>query len=231
MVSLLAYELSVYIVMLRIEDLIDVEEPAIELLSQWVRESDLTCEILPPSAQRGDVLLALQVTTHSTLGALAYDTGGVFVDDGWLRLLGSGHARLRRNLSEWNATRSAGFLLVADDAAGGFFAINGGGLGPNVKSVYYWPPDSLDWECLDLGFTDFVHAFMTNRIGKYYEGLRWSSWRNDTKTLTGDRCFSFYPFLWTREGSPEGSRRATVSVIEAFDLKIDIVKQFQQAER
>ena len=211
--------------MLGIEDLIDVDEPAIDLLNQWVRESELTCEILPPSAQREEVLLNLQVTTHSTLGALAYNTGGVLIDDGWLRLLGSGHARIGRNLSEWNATRGEGYLLVGDDAVGGFFAINGGGLGPNVKLVYYWPPDSLDWECLDLGFTDFVHAFMTSRIGKFYEGLRWPSWRSDTKSLSGDRCFSFYPFLWTNEGSPEASQRANVSVIEAFDLKVDIVKQ------
>jgi uncharacterized protein DUF2625 len=212
--------------MKRIEELIDVEEPAIELLKQWVSESEVHCEILSPSAQREEVLLALQVTTHSPLGALAYETGGVLVDDGWLRLLGSGHPRLARTLPDWNAKRAEGYLLVGDDAAGGFFAINGGALGPETSSVFYWAPDRLDWECLEMGFTDFVHAFITSQVAaSFYEGLRWSTWRADTKDLSGDRCFSFYPFLWTKEGSVEESRRATVPMSEAFGLKVDIVRQ------
>jgi hypothetical protein len=35
----------------------------------------------------------------------------------------------------------------------------------------------------------------------------------------------FYPFLWTRQGTLEGSHRSTVPVSEAFDMKIDILKQ------
>jgi Protein of unknown function DUF2625 len=212
--------------MQRIEDLIDVKDPAIELLRVWVRQAEVPCEILSPSAVREDVLFALQVTTHSTLGALAHETGGVLIDDGWLRLLGSGHSRLPRTLSDWNATNHAeGYLLVGDDAVGGFFAINGGALGPETKSVYYWAPDSLDWECLELGFSDFVRTFLTNRIEAFYECLRWPTWRADTKSLLSDRCFSFSPFLWTKEGSVEKSHRATVPVSEAFDVKVDIVRQ------
>ncbi|MBO0859659.1 MAG: DUF2625 family protein [Chloracidobacterium sp.] len=170
-------------------------------------------------------MLAVQVTTHSTLSALAYDTGGLLIDAGWLRLLGSGQPRLTRTLSEWNAGRATDYYLVGDDAAGGFFAINGGALGSELGVVYYWAPDSLEWECLDLGFTDFVNAFLTNRIAKFYEGLRWSTWRDDIKNLSSDRRFAFYPFLWTKEGSPENSHRKTVSVSEAFDTKVDITRR------
>ena len=151
------------------------------------------------------------------------------IDDGWLRLLGSGHPALRRSLADWNKNRSNGYLLVGDDAVGGFFAINGGGLGPQVGSVYYWAPDNLDWECLELGFTDFVAAFTTNRVAAFYESLRWPNWREDTLDLSRDRCFSYFPFLWTREGSLEKSRRAAVPVAEAFDLKVDIVRQLSSS--
>jgi hypothetical protein len=211
--------------MRKIEELIDKQDPAIKWLRKRAREAEVSCELLPPSAERETVLLDTQVTTHSTLGALAYDTGGIFIDDGWLRLLGSGHSRLTRTLSSWNATRAQGYYLVGDDAAGGFFALNGGALGPELRSVYYWAPDNLEWECLDLGFTDFVSTFLMSRIITFYEGLRWSTWRDDVRNLSGDRCFAFYPFLWTREGSPENSHRATVPVSEAFDMKVDIVKQ------
>lgn len=69
-----------------VEDLVDLEAPAIELLRQWAHGAAVHCEILSPGDCRDEVLLDLQVTTHSTLGALAYDTGGVLIDDGWLRL-------------------------------------------------------------------------------------------------------------------------------------------------
>jgi hypothetical protein len=211
--------------MRKLEELIDLKEPAIELLRQWAREAAVPCEILPPGDRREEVLLDLQVTTHSTLGALAYDTGGVLIDDGWLRLLGSGHPRLQRSLSAWNAQRADGCFLVGDDVVGGFFAINGGALGPEVGSAYYWAPDNLDWECLNVGFTDLVHAFILGRVTEFYESLRWPNWRADIMNVSSDQCFSYYPFLWTKEGSLEKSSRSIVPVSDAFDLKVDIVRQ------
>ena len=67
-------------------------------------------------------------------------------------------------------------------------------------------------------------AFLTSRITAFYEGLRWSTWRTDIRKLSGDSCFAFYPFLWTKEGSLEDSHRATVPVSEAFDMKVDIIR-------
>jgi hypothetical protein len=211
--------------MRKIEELIDKQNPAIEMLRERVREADVPCELLSPSADRETVLLNVQVTTHSTLGALAYDTGGLLIDNGWLRLLGSGHPRLRRTLPGWNAPRAQGYYLVGDDAAGGFFAINGGALGSELNSVYYWAPDNLEWECLGIGLADFIGTFLTNRIATFYEGLRWSNWRDDIQTLSGESCFFFYPFLWTKEGSLASSHRTTVPVSEAFDMKVDVVRQ------
>jgi Protein of unknown function DUF2625 len=211
--------------MRKIEELIDKQAPAIEQLRKRVYEADVSCELLTPSAEREAVLVDVQVTTNSTLGALAYDTGGLLIDDGWLRLLGSGHPRLTRTLSGWNSGRAQGYYLVGDDAAGGFFALNGGALGPELRSVYYWAPDNLEWECLDVGFTDLVDIFLTNGITTFYKELRWSAWRDDIRNLSGDRCFAFYPFLWTKEGSLEDSHRAPVPMSEAFDMKVDIMRQ------
>lgn len=71
------------------------------------------------------------------MGAIVYETGGLLIDHGWLRILGSGHARLPRSIASWNQGRTIfgdvdppGYLLVADDVVGGLFAINGGQLGP-----------------------------------------------------------------------------------------------------
>jgi hypothetical protein len=206
-------------------ELVNADDPAIALIREWVAAAPVECEVLPPSAEREATLLGVQVTTHSILGALAYDTGGVLLDHGWLRFLGSGHPRLPRRLDRWNEGRASGFFLVADDAAGGFFALNGGALGPDTGSMYYWGPDALEWESLEVGLTDLMHAFLTDQLAKFYSELRWREWQADVTHLSGDSCYAFYPFLWTEEGSLEGSTRATVPVQEAFDLKVDIARQ------
>jgi hypothetical protein len=40
------------------------------------------------------------------MGAIIYETGGLLVDNGWIRILGSGHKKLDRNLPEWNKGKS-----------------------------------------------------------------------------------------------------------------------------
>ena len=209
-----------------LKELIDTQEPAIDLLRQFATDAEVPCELLPPGSERENALLYLQVTTRSTLGALAYDTGGILVDNGWLRWLGSGNEKHARTINDWNSTRTDGaFYLVGDDAAGGFFAINGGAFGDDLGSVYYWSPDDLEWESLQTGFTDVVAAFFTNYLNDFYKALRWSTWREDIQNLSTDRCYFFFPFLWTKEGSLEGSQRSTVPMSEAWDLKVDIVRQ------
>ena len=207
-----------------LEELTNTDDPAIDLIRQWVEDAENDCEILPPSDDRDRVLLATQVTTHSTLGSLAYETGGILIDSGWLRFLGSGHSKLNRNLADWNEGRSHGFYLVADDAVGGFFAVNGGAFGEQ-RDVFYWAPDNLEWESLGLGFTQFFQWALTSSLADFYQDLRWPTWLEDVAELPGDRCFNFYPFLWTNEGSVEGSDRRPVPVAEAFDLKVDLVRQ------
>jgi hypothetical protein len=211
-----------------IKELINDQDPGIAKIHEWMRNAANTCELLPPSQQREQVLLETQVTTRSTMGAIAYETGGILIDGGWLRFLGSGHPKLPRTLPGWNQGRSSGFYLVADDAAGGFFAINGGAFGEDVKNMYYWAPDSLDWEPMKIGFTDFFVWALSERLAQFYETLRWPSWREEIAGLSGDSCFSFYPFLWTMEGSLITSHRAQVPVREAFDLKVELLRQLSE---
>lgn len=213
-----------------LEQLINRDEPAIKLIRDWIGAAENQSDVLPPSNENEKVLLEIQVTTRSILGALAYETGGVLVDHGWLRFLGSGHPKIRRTLSEWNRGRNNGLCLVADDAVGGFFAINGGALGEDIGNVYYWPPDRLEWEPLNMGLTDFFYWSLTSKLTDFYDGLRWPNWKLDIQDLHGDQCFFFYPFLWTKEGSVTGSLRKAIPVAETFDLKVDIIQQLRQGE-
>ncbi|PQO35297.1 hypothetical protein C5Y96_09695 [Blastopirellula marina] len=210
-----------------LEELLDANDPGIQRIREWTLAAAVDVVVLPPSAQREQVLLDVQVTTRSTMGAIAYETGGIVVDNGWLRFLGSGHPSFTRTLPAWNQGRCDGFYLIADDAVGGFFAINGGKLGDDFGNVYYLAPDDLDWQPLEMGYTDLFHSAVMGYLSPFYADLRWTSWQADTQQLAHDRCFFFYPFLWTAEGSIEKSVRSDVPATEAFGLKIDFLQQFK----
>lgn len=213
-----------------LEDLIDSRDPALPLIEKMLGAATLSYQLLPPSTESGRVLSSLQITTRSTLGAIAYETGGLLIDHGWLRVLGSGHPQLPRNLVDWNSGRSDAYLLVADDAAGGFFSINGGGLGDDVGAMYYWAPDTLRWEQLDIGYTDFLGWALSDRLATFYDGLRWDAWRSDLQELRADQCFSFFPFLWTREGSINESSRTLIDVGEQFEINVELARKLDKPD-
>ena len=73
------------------------------------------------------------------MGAVVYEPAVSLSMTAGLRILGSSSAKLPRGLGSWNLNRTqsepagpAPYYLFADDVAGGYFAINGGGLNGKV---------------------------------------------------------------------------------------------------
>jgi Protein of unknown function DUF2625 len=189
---------------------------------------------LPKTAARADSnLLNTQVTTRSPMGAVIYETGGILIDNGWLRILGSGSTKLDRGIAEWNKGKSFkeygeaySFTLIADDAIGGFFAINGGGLGKDLGKLYYFSPDNLKWEPMEIGYSDFlVWAFQTN-LDEFYKGYRWKNWKDEVLKMKSNQAFSFYPYLWTKHDGIEKLSRKAIPIEEIYSLHQDFAKQF-----
>ena len=194
-------------------------------------------DVLPARREDGErVLVAVQVTTRSPMGAIAYQTGGILIDHGWLRILGSGHPRLPRDLARWNFpdgkashARLHRSFLVADDAVGGFFAHNGAGLPGPVGHVFYLAPDDLRWEDTGRGYTDFLQFACVGDLKRYYGDHRWSGWERDVATLAGDRAFHFYPMLCMKsDGGVETRHRKDVPVEELWGLHaVELPKQLE----
>lgn len=169
----------------------------------------------PSDEERRACLEALQMTTRSTLGALAHETGGVLVDHGFVRMLGAGSPRLRRQLVTWNAEVGVSldrFIIVADDVMGGVFAIDGGGLGGKPGRVHYFAPDSLEWEDTELGHTDFVSWAFEGDLATFYENVRWPGWEADLAEVGGDHSLSVVPPMWTEADTLPIAMRARRAV-------------------
>lgn len=217
-----------------VDELINKAEPGWPIVEQWIKSAKNKVEILAcDSLKARDALYKMQVTTRSPMGAIIYSTGGLLIDHGWIRILGSGSKKLNRSLPDWNKDKSfkefggtPPFLLIADDAVGGFFAINGGSLGEDRGKIYYLSPDNLKWEALDLTYTEFLNFCFNNDLSKFYTGLRWTNWKEEVSLLEGDKVYNFYPSLWTKEGKDiNKNSRSAIPIEEQYNFNMTVRKQ------
>ena len=147
------------------DELINKSELGWDTVQQWLAEAKNPYEILPRDENHSArQLLGLQVTTRSPIGATCYVCGGILIDHGRLRILGSGCKRLNRGIYDFTlgksfaeARRMPSYLLVADDVLGGFFAINGSAFAGEAGNVFYYAPGSGEWEDCEMGYLQFVY--------------------------------------------------------------------------
>ncbi len=220
-----------------LNELLDIEETGWNRIKEELKNASNHYEILTKDSTRANnELLNSQITTHSRIGAIIYETGGILIDHGWLRILGSGNEKLNRGLIEWNQGKTIlhldeppSYLLIADDVIGGFFAINNGGLGVNIGDIYYFSPDTLEWENLEVDYSQFLAWGFHGDINQFYDSLRWKTWVVDLQQLKGDQSFSFFPFLWTKEGKDiEYVDKKIITIDENYWVTNAFYKQLNQ---
>jgi hypothetical protein len=191
----------------------------------------LSCCVVRDAAEA--VLVELQLTTHSALGAVALETGGILVDRGWVRLLGSGSPRLRATLASWNKLEGdvqslEGAVIVGFDAVAGFFAVNGGAFAGDDGHVFYLAPDTLEWESLERGYSEFLRWMLAGDLGEFYADLRWPGWADEVAESSGDFGFSLYPPPFTKEGKPVASAsRALAPMAELWRVQRDFARRLR----
>ncbi len=204
------------------------------LVQQWLGSARHSVEVLEGNRESGEALLRrFGITSRSPMGAVALETGGILFDHGWLRFLGSGAERMHGNLLNWNMSGDdhpllAGARLVAHDVMGGFFAINGGAFPGSPGRVFYMAPDTLQWEALDLSYSELLHWGATGDVAGFYASMRWPGWEGEVSRLSGDQGISVYPFLWANADVPlvERSRRV-VPLTELWRMQREIVTQIE----
>jgi hypothetical protein len=220
----------------KLVELVNTSEPAwTDFLVDWIKDAKNKVEVLPRDKARAEAgLIKAQVTTRSPLGAVIYETGGILIDNGWVRILGSGSKKLDRDLMDWNKNKAyeklgeqLSFLLIADDVLGGFFALNAGGISnDDIQKVFYFAPDDLKWTLTNLTYTEFLSFCFAGDIKKFYSNLYWKNWKKDIKLIDGNQAYSCFPFLFTVEGKDINKViKKAVPIEEIWLLHNDLVLQ------
>ena len=199
-------------------ELLAVSKPAWPAIEGALRQASNLVEILPGDASKGEsAVLRLQLFADTALGAVVLNTGGLLVDGGWLRVLGSGSGRLPATVLNWNGLEHpprfaglTGAIIVAFDVLGGIFAVNAGALPGDPGSVAYLSPDVLDWHELASSYSGFLAWVAEGDLSGFYNTMRWDDWEEDVEPLSGDQGLHRNPPPWTIMGQRTRDAETTV---------------------
>lgn len=215
-----------------LKELIDTEKSGWPILKEWITLAKNCVEILPVlnTQQAETALVNSQLSIRSLIGSIIYQTGGLLINNGLIRILGSGSHKMKRSFPEWNLGKTmelygavSPYLLIADDAFGGFYAINGGGLGNDAGNIYYNSPDCIDWLPMNMSYSQFLLFCFEADLNDFYQDLSWSGWEKDMKDLQSDYAYSFQPGLWTiKEGDTQNITRTVLPIEDVYNTNMSM---------
>jgi len=198
-------------------ELLDADDTGAAEVRRLLAHAVNPVEVIRSDRPRGErSLLRVQVPVGTVLGAVAYRLGGLVFDHGWLRLLGSGAPRAPRDLAGWNGPTSVprlpGATLVADDVAGGFFAVNGTAFPGPAGGVHYFAADDREWEDLEIDYRGLLEWACNGDLEGFYADTRWPDWELEMRGLGMDQGLDFEPEL-SVEAAARARRRVGIDAL------------------
>ncbi len=174
----------------------------------------------------------LKITSQSALGSILFNTSGITVDN-WIRIFGS-ESEENRGILSYNKISENGvaskidkMLIVADDVVGGVFAMNAGKFSDGIGDVWYFAPDTLEWDSLEMKYSEFISWVVMGNTDEFYCTLRWSKWKDDVSNVNFDEAILVYPFLWSNEVEIEKADKKIVPVEELLNINQEYSKKFK----
>ena len=189
----------------------------IEALNEEIEKSKSEIIVLPVDSEKVEKAKSIyKLNDKTSLGEIVTLTGGIICDK-WVRIFGSGDI----DFVEKNAfLKPFGMIVVAEDITGGLFSINA------ENMVYYFAPDTLEWEELDIKYSDFVFFFVLGgeSVAKFYELCRFDNWQTEIKNIKSNEGLLYVPFLWSKESKEaEAVTPKIVPIDEIQKLQLEMM--------
>ena len=151
---------------------------------------------------------------------VARSCGGIVIDN-WVRLYGCGEL----SIIEKNMLLDTDFnsdLIIGEDVCGGLFAVK-------EDIVYYFAPDTLKWESLDIYYSNFLYWVLNDKQGttQFYESFRWNNWEDFCKDIKLNQGISFVQQLCF-ESDIEDRDKRIININEIINLNFELSKQINK---
>lgn len=196
-----------------------------------INKSNREIKIYGGKESEGNIELSiLGLESKSILGIIVLYTSGICIDN-WIRIIGQ-ECYDHKGIVSYNETNKKekdlmleGLLVVAQDIVGGIFAINRKRFVEGVCKVWYFAPDTLEWECLDISYDEFLEWLIQGDVDKFYSSMRWENWREECKNVNFDKVLLIYPFLWSKECDLNRGSKKAVPYEELMGINFEYSKK------
>ena len=173
-------------------------------------------------------LKKMNLQRKSMLGAIVAFSSGISIDN-WIRIMGQKNLIHKGILAYQSYQKESTVLekmtIVGQDVVGGIFAINIGKYSEGVKKVWYFAPDTLQWECMDMNYAEFVAWAIQGNTDEFYGSMRWNGWKEDCSKAGFDEMILIYPFLWSKECNLEMAAKSVVSSDELIRMNLEYAQK------
>jgi hypothetical protein len=173
----------------------------------------------------------MEIARNSVLGVVVLYTEGIYIDN-WIRVIGQ-RGKHHNGIIEYNSEQMngnsdflRGTVVVAQDIVGGIFAINKSRFSEGQKKIWYFAPDTLEWECLDMNYAEYMAWLLQGDTDMFYDSMRWKGWEKDCKDVGFDKSFLIYPFLWSKECDLSTATKKIVPYTELININFDYAKKW-----
>lgn len=163
------------------------------------------------------------VVEESVLGQTLKNISIITINN-YLRILGGDCiAPFNKIIKEFY---SGNKLVVANDIWGGLYAIGNGDFAGDIRNIWYFAPDSLEWEDLEINYPQFMVWACSKNIKKFYEKFVWNDIDLVIHKLKENQAILVYPFLWSLECNIETADKTIVPIEELVALNASYWKKF-----
>ena len=116
-------------------------------------------------------------------------------------------------------------IAVAQDAYGGLFALSCGDFPGDMERLWYYAPDTLAWEMLEMDYSAFHAWVCTEGPRRFYGAFSWADEGEILSRLAIDQGVLFYPFPWTAQYDAASASKKVIPLDELIELYADIQHQ------
>ncbi len=183
----------------------------------FIKNSAHQVELVQEGALSSDKLRAMGIPETSTMGQVMLNMKRLVVS-GYLRVYGSEIPEISKIV---NAIYPGKKIVVATDVWGGIFAIGNGDFSGDTSIMWYYAPETLQWESMDIRYADFIEWIFSRKFEEYHMSFVWANMEQMLQTLRADQGVLIYPFLWSKECNIQTATKNAVPLEELLRLNAD----------